>query len=115
MCINVCAPRLCQLSQEAERLRRAQAETSSSLDAEDLLRPAADAVRSVSDEILARRSNGAEASSSGVEVAGLAPVDQTTALTVCKHIAFELRWLLLCYSKPPLSIVPDKKRVRRTL
>ena len=57
-----------QLSQEAERLRRSQAEASSSIDAENLLGAAAEAVRSVSDDIVARRTSSTEAGSSGYGV-----------------------------------------------
>ena len=57
-----------QLSQEAERLRRSQAEASSSIDAENLLGAAAEAVRSVSDDIVARRLSSTEAGTSGFDV-----------------------------------------------
>ena len=57
-----------QLSQEAERLRRSQAEASSSIDAENLLGAAAEAVRSVSDDIVARRLSSTEAGTSGFQV-----------------------------------------------
>lgn len=60
--------RTLQLSQEAERLRRSQAEASSSIDAENLLGAAAEAVRSVSDDIVARRLSSTEAGTSGFEV-----------------------------------------------